>query len=381
MIILNALGILFWMILIPFCIGFLPIRIIPTGLRKPIFIYITGFIITLAALELTGIPTELIFVYNAYRKFVIVFGAVLILLAVFGVISLRAFLTASSQKLNCTSVKSLLRPEKTSLKSQISSMSLESKIYMLISLLLIASQIVMLFLVYSRDADDSFYNAQATSAQVFGTMYRIDAGTGYTTNLDYRHCFALFPMYQAFISSASGVHLLIVAHKIVPIVLIPITYYLLYNFGSVLFPKKQEAAWLFVILINVFKLFGGISHYTAETFFLLRTWQGKSFAGNFILPGIIFIFLYMKNKSDGTVENNAKSKSVNKFELLALAFLVLAAGSASSIAVLISVGLVGLLSLIFLVINRDWKAFFREIATIIPGILYMLLYLICTVVG
>lgn len=379
MIILNVLGILFWMILIPFCIGLLPIRRIPSGYRKPIFIYMTGFVITLAVLELVGIPTELIFVYGAYRKFVIVLGTALVIMAALGIISLKSYMTNLKAENGHSTIKTLFLPSENSIKSRIASMSTEAKIYALISVILILAQVVMLFFMYSRDADDSFYNAQATSAQVFGTMYRIDAGTGYTTNLDFRHCFALFPMYQAFVSSASGVHLLIVAHKIIPIVLIPLTYYLLYNFGCVLFPKKPESGWMFVILINVFKLFGGISNYTAETFFLLRTWQGKSFAGNFILPGIIFVFLCMKRKSDDI--SSEKSVNERKFGLWALALLILAAGSASSIAVMISVGLVGLLALIFLIINHDWKAFIKEIASTIPGVLYMLLYLVCTVVA
>lgn len=373
MFILQILGIIFWMVLIPFGIGLLPAKFAPSKYRTPGFVYAMGFVLQLAVLEIVGIPIELIFVYKSYKVFCYAFGIISVILAILGIVLSRktVFSFCAVKGKSAETVSESFWYNKKSIVLKIKEASVETKIYFIIAMLLIVFQLVMLFFVYSRDADDSFFNAQATSAQVFGTMYRIDAGTGYSTALDLRHCFALFPMYQAFVSTATGVHLLIIAHKVIPIVLIPLTYFLLHEFGKILFPKKPEAKWMFVLLMNVFKLFGMVSYYTAETFFLLRTWQGKSFAGNFLLPGIMLVFMLIHmSKRDGS----------QKFEILALGTMVLAAGSASSIAVLISVGLVCLLSVIFLFLDKDKKLFFKEVLSTIPGVIYMLLYLVMIVV-
>ena len=50
---------------------------------------------------------------------------------------------------------------------------------------------------------------------------------------------------------------------------------------------------MFMLLLGLWQVFGNISLYTTETFFLTRTWQGKSFAGNFVIPAVIWIFLQL----------------------------------------------------------------------------------------
>ncbi|MDE7044556.1 MAG: hypothetical protein K2O97_05995, partial [Acetatifactor sp.] len=61
--------------------------------------------------------------------------------------------------------------------------------------------------------------------------------------------------------------------------------------GKALFKKIRELLPMFMVLTALWQMFGAVSIYTAETFFLTRTWQGKSFAGNFVIPAVLWVFL------------------------------------------------------------------------------------------
>ena len=188
---------------------------------------------------------------------------------------------------------------------------------------------------------------------------------------------ALFPMFEAFISSLSGLHVLIITHRVMPIILIPLSYYLCYLIGKHLFPEKMEKRLIFVFLLNVWRVFGFVSYYTTETFFLLRTWQGKSVAGNIIFPGIVLIYLIIKDRNvnvdDATDGSDAKKAGI---WYIVLSMFIFASGAASSFAVLISVALTGLLGLIFFIMDKDRKTLLYTILSIIPGCVYILLYAI-----
>ena len=123
------------------------------------------------------------------------------------------------------------------------------------------------------------------------SLYRINPYTGRSAPLDVRHALALFPIWEAFIAGMSGIHPVIVMHSVMPLLLIPLTYLLYFRIGKELFGRKRIMLPVFMILMALFQIFGNVSVYTNETFFLTRTWQGKSVAGNFILPAVFWIFL------------------------------------------------------------------------------------------
>ena len=363
MIILKLLMLILLLLAVPYMTGLVVTHFIPNEYKSIGFTFLLGFITMLVLLEIVGIPIEMCINYSAYYIFMAVYGAVLLIVSIVGI---------------CLQLKN--RSLKGNLKSVpecSSKLSLESIIYLILILAAIGFQLVMVFLKSSMDADDFYYNAQALSAQNFGTMYRIDADTGWSFPLDMRHAMALFPMLEAFISSLSGLHVLIITHRVMPIILIPLSYYLCYLIGKHIFPEKMEKRLIFVFLLNVWRVFGFVSYYTTETFFLLRTWQGKSVAGNIIFPGIVLIYLIIKDRNvnvdDATDGCDAKKTGI---WYIILAMFIFASGAASSFAVLISVSLTGLLGLIFFIMDKDRKTLLYTILSIIPGCVYILLYAI-----
>lgn len=352
MTILKIIGLIFWLLFIPAAIGLVPIHYSKTINRKPGNSLLCGYVLTMALTELIGIPVELICYWNGYWVFMGIFGVALLALAFFGLKTEGRSLLSSFGSDN-------------NILTFFKSLSLEAKVYFLLTVGLVIFQVVMMFFKASMDADDCYFNAQALNSQVSGALYRLDAYTGKSAPMDTRHAMAMFPIWEAFVSSLSGTHVTILNHKVLPVILIPLSYVLVYKIGGLLFKEKKESQLLFVLLINVWRIFGFVSYQTTETFFLLRTWQGKSVAGNLLLPMAVFVFLYM-------YENEEESRRLMKFILAAL---VLASGAASSLAVMLMCSLVVLLALLYFILKKDGRMLFTELLTVVPGVIYILIYL------
>lgn len=355
MIILKLLVLILMLVVVPVLVGLVPAHFLNQDMKTPGNIYILGYLLMFATLEVVGIPITLLFVYNAYFILISVYGAILLAWSALGV-----FLEWRNIRQG-----SLLAFKDNWIQS-IRTLSKESMVYAVLLAGLLIFQFVMVFVLASMDADDFFYNSQALSAQSYGTLYRMSADTGRTMQLDIRHGMALFPIYQAFLSSISGIHVAIVSHKIMPLVLIPLSYGLTFKLSQLLFPQRREAQLLFVLLLNVWRIFGYVSYFTSETFFLLRTWQGKSFSGNFVLPAVIWLFL---------LRYETEQRKTGWF-YMALALLVLTSGSGSSLAVLLTCGLIVLMSLLFLFRKRSLGNFVKELLCCAPGLLYIGIYLL-----
>lgn len=353
MIILKIISLLIWLVLIPFCIGLLPATMMQKEDRTPGSIFVSGYIVMFALFELIGIPVAILVVYNSFSLLTGIFMAAALFLAVWG-----AALTLKRRKKGyCLSLWSL---------ETLKQYGAEEKVYFLIFLLLVGFQLYMAFTRASFDGDDAYYGVQGLIAQQQDTLYRINPYTGRSSPLDVRHVMALIPVWEAFAGKMSGIHATIISHSVVPLVLIPLTYLVYFQIGKILFAKKKDTPMLpvFMVIMALFQMFGNVSIYTNETFFLTRTWQGKSIAGNFIIPAVFWFFLCLfERKKD-------------KGYWLLLACLNLAAGVSSSLAVLLSSLLTVGLALLFAVKERKFSVLVKAGLTCVPSAAYVLIYLI-----
>ncbi|MCR5502281.1 MAG: hypothetical protein K6F53_04690 [Lachnospiraceae bacterium] len=343
-------------------------------LFRPSAVMILGYVLVFSLLEVTGIPCVLTFVYDGYTILALFFGTAAFAAGAAGI--LGAFSEAGHERSAGLSAKdpsfgfSGLLPKKLPARGKAAFLKFSGgeKLLLLLLLLLIGFQLFMSFYFSSNDVDDFYYNAQALSAQEFGTLYRIDAGTGRTVPVDMRHGMALFPIWEAVISTVSGIHSVIIAHRVVPLILIPLSYMLLYEISLLLFPENREQRLLFLLFMNLWRLFGHVSLYTSETFFYTRTWQGKSFAGNFIFPAILWIFLWLYRNR----EASEKKAAGHVF----LSLLVLASGAASSLAVLLSMMAVMIAGALFAIWRKRIREFMIFLSSCVPGLLYVMIYLV-----
>ena len=357
MMVFQLISLIVWLLVVPFALGLLPVIFMPQKERSAGTVLLSGYLLWFALFELVGIPVVIFKVYNSYSLLVILFAALSLFLAAAGV----AYSMAARKKGYQLSMKI----------NRHSSRVWEDKLFIALFLLIVGFQMYMSFTHASFDGDDSYYVVQGVIAQQTDTLYRINPNTGISAPLDVRHALALIPIWEAFIGTMSGFHVTIIAHSIIPIVFLTLTYLVYFKIGQKLFVKKKDRLPVFMVLIALFQMFGNVSIYTNETFLITRTWQGKSLAGNLILPAVFWIFLCL-------FEKEAKDRT-RKDELgywLLLGALNLASGVSSSLAVMLSALLTAGLAFLFMIKERKFSTLIKAGLTCIPGAAYVLVYLI-----
>lgn len=348
MIVLKIFILLIWLLLIPFCIGLSIFPFMKKERRRPGVALVAGYILQFALVEITGIPVVIYGVYNGYSTFLKIFIPVIIFFALLGI-----GVTLHSRK-------------KMRIIYSFPERSMEEKILLVLFLLLVLFQMYMAFTRASFDGDDAYFGVQAVIAQQLDTLYRVNPYTGRSAPLDVRHALALFPIWEAAVGTVSGFHATVICHSVLPLLFIPFTYLIYYQIGNVLFKKKKELLPVFMVLIALWQVFGNISVYTTETFFLTRTWQGKSFAGNVVIPAVLWIFLLLYDNS----------KEAGLWILLGA--LNLAGGASSSLAVLLSCLMTAGFGFLFAASRKEFGILMRSAFACVSGGLYVLLYLLLT---
>lgn len=244
-------------------------------------------------------------------------------------------------------------------------------------ILLVLFQIVMSFAVSTPDGDDAYYVAHAQIAALKDTMYLEDAYTGVYRGLDARHVLAPFPMFIAFLARKSGMHAAAVAHSVLPAVLTVLTYLIFYKISSVLFPDREKnRRSVFMVLMAGIQIFGGYSIYTNETFFVTRTWQGKSVLANIAIPAALYILLRICAYTETKQTNEEQRYGTTLAGLAAVLFAVNLAGALASSLGLLLLGIMeGVLLLVIAVRNRKMSILPAGVVSMIPCAVYMLIYI------
>lgn len=231
-------------------------------------------------------------------------------------------------------------------------------------------QVVMRLRQQIFDGDDAFYIATAANSYTSGTMNYIQPYTGMITQtLDMRHAFAAAPTWLAFLSKATMIHPAIMGHCVLAPMLIVLHYLVILQVGEVLFKKKKNQKYLFASLVALFNMYGYVSIYTAQTFFLTRTWQGKSIFANLFFPILLLILLWLGDKAKEIKNENMQ---------YILAGIIMFAGSSMTTMAVVLLPMVFMLGILFLAIYRKepWMLLKGVVACVpvgIVGLLYMLM--------
>ncbi len=360
---IQLIGLLFWLVIVPVGIGLIPAHFMPVDKRNPGVVLLAGYFGMWAVFEVVTIPAVIFVKYNNFKvasNCFMVFG---ILCAMVGL----WLLYRDRKEWKLTSPVAAVR-----------NMSWAERIEWLLFFALLIFQLYKAAAYASFDGDDAYYVVESLIAQQADVMYRILPYTGRPTDLDVRHVLAVFPMWIAYVAVKSDIHATIVSHLIMPFVLIPLSYLVYYEVGSALFCRNHEKNRkknhkedlpVFMIVMAMFQIFGNVSIYTNETFFLTRTWQGKAVAGSLVIPALFWMFLSIY---DGT----AKKRRTDIGSWIVLVCINMTAGVCSSIAVFLVCILMALTALCLAVVERDYKVILKMGAVCIPNVVYMMIYVV-----
>ena len=367
----------------PFCIGLLPALAMPgekiawheeragenkkAGIRRlflertpvsvcPAAVYAAGFVIVLAVFQIVAVPV-ILFETWGFPRIVTIYSILLAVLSAAGLIFGFPVLRGMAVDARTWIVKRK-RP------------SVETALYWVIAVGLILFQMYMAYTHEFFDGDDAYYVAQSVIAEQSDVLYRILPYTGLSTSLDIRHALASLPIWEAYLARVTGIHPAIIAHSVLPLILIPLTYLVYYRIGMRLFKGAFRKTAVFLILVSLLQIFGNTSIYTNATFFPMRTWQGKSVLCNFVLLTAVWSLLRLwETGADG----EQKGKKQAGWWLLMAANNVTAAMATTMGAFLLGL-FIAIAGLVMAVRQKRPGRLIPLAATCLPGLVYLGIY-------
>ena len=192
----SVISFIFWLLVIPFCIGLIPANFIPAEKRSPGFVLLSGYFGMWALFEIAAVPAVLWVEYDNFKIASAVFTVFTLLAAAAGVVLLYRNGKAGAPGL-------ILGNRVTAVAKRFFA---GTGVEWLLFFALLGFQLYKAVAFTSFDGDDAYYVVESLLAQEAGVMYRILPLTGGSTGLDVRHAMAVFPMWTAFVSVRAGVH-------------------------------------------------------------------------------------------------------------------------------------------------------------------------------
>ncbi len=244
----------------------------------------------------------------------------------------------------------------------------------LVFFLLLVFQLYQAVTLAPFDGDDAYYIAQSVATAEQGDLYRTIPYTGFATALDARHALAIFPLWIAFLSEMTGIHATILAHTLLPLFLIPLTYIVYGMIGQELLNRagaadrqenRKASLWGFLILAELLMIFGAPSIYPASIFFLTRTWQGKSVLANLVLPMVCYIMLRIGRRREVLLKTGILLFCTN-----------IAAALCTTMGVFLTALVIAGAGTALAIYHRSLRLLFRLFLCCIPCLLYAGLYVI-----
>ena len=165
-----------------------------------------------------------------------------------------------------------------------------------IALLLVLFHAFITFRGMYVDDDDINYVGAAATAVYTNTVLKYDPAVGnLIKNFHYIEVRKLVTaplfVYYAAVSRMFHIQTAALAHTYLPPVFTCLFYGIFYTLGKRLFPKNRSYRGIFLILVFLIHMSSWYSIYTAGTFLMIRSWQGKAQIVGAVLPMLLVIFL------------------------------------------------------------------------------------------
>lgn len=356
----KAIGFLVVFILFPVCMGLLWMP----GMNRKKYridqIYLSGFLTELAVFQLIAVPV-MILKAHGMEILVILTNVICGFLSAAGVGI--ALVCRKKEGAGLKAAATNLKGLGADLKAGFASLSWECWLFWLLAGAAVLFQMYMSFDRASFDGDDAYYVVQSVLADQTGVLNRIKPYTGLSTDLDIRHALATLPLWEAYVARMTGIHAAIVAHTLLPLILIPLTYLAYFEVGRKLFEEKNVKLPIFIVLVSIMQIWGNSSIYTNATFFLTRTWQGKSIMANLVLLVILWLLLeILDDKKRGYVA------------LLVVSNIV--AAMMTSMGAFLAAMFIGIAGLIAAVRQKKLSVLVKLALCCIPNVIYLLMLLV-----
>lgn len=234
---------------------------------------------------------------------------------------------------------------------------------------LVLLQIAMRFMHGVTDGDDAYYLADVNLILTSGNLYGVHPYTGlpFGNGIDYRHILSGMPAFEAMIAKTFNIHSMVASHIVLADIFIILHYCIMINVGRIILKDKPNYIPLFGCMTVIFNVYGGTTLYTNATFFLTRTWQGKSILANIVIPALFLTELMLFE---------AALKDKHKIYIyIAMAAVLIAGASCSTMSVAFLPIFVGLSSIVMFFGQKKRLEPVWSIIACLPSLAIGLIYL------
>ncbi|MCR5098231.1 MAG: hypothetical protein K6B14_04710 [Lachnospiraceae bacterium] len=238
----------------------------------------------------------------------------------------------------------------------------------LVALGIVLVQALLLVVGVHYDDDDAFYVATATTAIDTNTIYRYTPFTGAEySDLPARYVLSPWPMFSAVLSYIFNIRPIIVFHTLLPALIIPMSYGVLYMMGRVIWredPDRETKTYGFLIAASFLQIFGAFSTWSVGMRLLIRVWQGKTVLASVIIPLLMVLIIY-----------DWHSEKLSRHMFFYIITSLLAGCFMSSMGVVLPVIELGVLGLTRAIVKKDIRYTLQLIPCCAPNLLLGVIYL------
>lgn len=139
--------------------------------------------------------------------------------------------------------------------------------------------------------DDTYYVNLANEAVYSNKIYWVYPETGAQADFDKRYVLSLWPIFYAWLSRLTGVIPTVMAHTILPWVMIPSVYIIYILTGKEIFPEDRQLQGMFLAMAVLLHLFMSGEHTAGLTFLSITPWVGKGVLAALLLPMLFYLIL------------------------------------------------------------------------------------------
>lgn len=136
--------------------------------------------------------------------------------------------------------------------------------------------------------DDTYYVNLANEAVRSNQIYWVYPETGSFVDFDKRYVLSLWPIFYAWLSGFVQVEPTIMAHTILPWVMIPLAYMVYGLIAGQLFEKDRQLQGMFLSLAVLLHLFMSGEHTAGLTFLSITPWVGKGVLATVLIPMLFY---------------------------------------------------------------------------------------------
>lgn len=216
------------------------------------------------------------------------------------------------------------------------------------------------------DDDDSRFVVNAVEAYENDTMLTANPATGIEHETWVRELskdvVSPWMLYVALIAKIFSIHPTIVAHTILPPVLLIMSYMAYWLLGASIFQNRKTHSMLFVMVISIINLYFSDTTHTQSYVTLVRLWQGKAIVAAVMIPVLLCFMmrLYREQKQNG---------------MYAVIFVTaLATCLLSGIGIFFSGIMIGTFGLYNCIVTKKYKEIVGVIIACIPTLIYGVIY-------